>query len=368
MNGPRPAIQQTTCQLFLALGIGLTGLACDVEPGILVDPGSDTCGGCHPGQHAAWAVSGHAASMVSPVFLAMLPHVEASWGADARDTCVGCHQPDHGPDHAIGCVSCHAAVGNREERDGLLLVDLGLPVAGPFSDPVPTAAHGSRQSDLVASPSLCGTCHEVSGPRHFVEQTLTEYRASPAAAAGETCATCHFPRTDVGAAALGGPTDRPLADHRAVGFAPVRLASALTLELSGASDGRSFDVRLTNTGAGHHVPTGVSFLRDIYVDVILTDATGAEHLTPRAIDLRSHLTRDGYEVALATDADQIVSHALAPEEAAEAHIGAPAALVSPIRAEAVLRAREIRKDALLALDLGEMLDAFPVQDVVRVAR
>ena len=83
---------------------------------------ADACGTCHETQHAAWSTSAHATSGTSPVFVAMLPEVERAWGSTARERCVDCHAPAHGGDDGIGCVSCHAAVGNTAERDGLLRI------------------------------------------------------------------------------------------------------------------------------------------------------------------------------------------------------------------------------------------------------
>lgn len=74
---------------------------------------------------------------------------------------------------------------------------------------------------LLRSASLCGTCHEVTGPGVFQEPTTTEFRA--ASQDDAACASCHFE----GHAFRGLP----------------RLAEALRLEVS-----RAGDVTLTNGG------------------------------------------------------------------------------------------------------------------------
>src|SRR5204862_829043 len=106
------------------------------------------------------------------------------------------HTPEHSPDAGIGCVSCHAAIGNHATRDGMLAVDLDVPLSGPFADAEPTEAHGSRSDGFLISPDLCGTCHELTGPNLVNEPTLTEFQASPQASAGLTCIDCHMPRTE----------------------------------------------------------------------------------------------------------------------------------------------------------------------------
>jgi len=318
------------------------------------------CASCHADHYAEWHRSPHAQSNQSEVFRAMLPRVEEAWGAAARQGCIDCHAPQHSPDEGITCVSCHAAVGNRGEHSGRLVVDLETPLSGPLDDPLPTDAHGSRPGAFLASPSLCGTCHEVRGPGLFVEPTLTEYRESGLEEIGTGCIDCHMPRLEDAPLVEGGPV-RPRRSHRFVAFEAPQLDEALALWVRGGPMGP--EVVLENAGAGHHVPTGISFLRDIWVDVRVTDATGATVDRPRVIELGARSMRGDDAVVLPTDADRIEHRSLALGDHVAAPLDLPPDLVPPLELELSLRARRVRREILEALGI-----AHPVDDAIEVER
>lgn len=323
--------------------------ACAADGGALPQGAAAAdCASCHADQHAEWSGSAHARSGRSELFVALLPRVEEAWGAAARDACVRCHEPGHGPDPGVTCVSCHAAVGNTGEHSGRLVVDLAEPLAGPLADPLPTDAHGSRPGRFLDSPSLCGTCHEVRGPALFVEPTLTEYRRTGLADIGTGCVDCHMPRLDDAPLVPGGPP-RPRRSHRFVAFDRPQLDEALTLWVEDA--GGAPEVVLENAGAGHAVPTGISFLRDLWVDVRVVDAAGTVVHRPRALELGSLPMRGEERVALPTDADRIEPRSLAFGERVRARLELPAGLTPPLEVEAVLRARRVRAEILEELDV-----------------
>jgi hypothetical protein len=345
---------------------------CGGSPDAALPYGSraEDCGSCHADHFAEWSQSSHARSADSPVRAALMPHVERAWGSFARSRCDGCHAPGHGGDAGIGCTTCHAAIGNHAERDGELAVDLEEPIAGPLADPAPTPAHATRPGEFLASPSLCGTCHEVTGPGLFVEPTLTEWRASPQAAIGQTCLDCHMPTTADRPLTTEGTRARPSRSHRFVGFDPIwdappeeaavaaeetraLLAAALSLEAARVDGG--VEVVVTNVGAGHGVPTGATFLRDLWVDLEMEGVVVAS----RVVVIGDQPMRDGVPVALPTEADSIEHHALAP--GAEAR-----AIIEGAATEAVLRGSAVKREVLSALDLDELADRIPTHEIARV--
>ena len=98
-----------------ALVIGLlwiaSGCARERGEGLPFGASNGTCASCHA-QADDFEASAHASAASSPVFVAMLPRVEAAWGTVARDRCVGCHAPSHVPademtaaPEGIACVS-----------------------------------------------------------------------------------------------------------------------------------------------------------------------------------------------------------------------------------------------------------------------
>jgi hypothetical protein len=342
------------------IGFLLSLFACEAGSALPFGSTAADCAACHPEEADAWARSRHAQAAASPVFAAMLPEVEASWGSFARSTCETCHAPGFGVDDGIGCVACHAAVGNHGARDGRLAVDLDAPLSGPLGLAA-GAAHTSVPRGLLTDDTLCATCHTVTGPGLLAEDTEGEIRISPEADA--TCVGCHAPAVDDGPLTPGTPA-RPRHDHRYVGVDPpweldptdaeaaaaseALLARALTMRVD-AAVGRTLVV--TNTGAGHRVPTGVSFLRDVWVDV---DDGAAETTVLRLGDQPTH---GGVPVPLLVDADAVQRGSLASGESATAALPAAGPLVLH------LRARALRLDVLTALGLDDLAALQPVHEL-----
>lgn len=345
MSGASPRALAVTLVACGAAGLSsCDGRWAEPSPGraAAYDPAPATCGECHPRHLAEWSTSGHARSAVTPAFQAFLPEVEAGWGAEARAACEGCHAGAAGvePTPQIGCVTCHAATGNRGTRDGRLTVRAGAPLAGPGR--ALDAPHPTRDGAFLRAPDLCGTCHEVTGPNLFIEPTLTEFRASPAAAAGLTCQSCHAPKV------AGGHTD-----HRFRGFgADELLASALRLELTPLPAGGA-RVTLTNVGAGHAVPTGARLMRALWVEVDAHDGAPPQRVITLGADLRD---ADGAPVALPTDATSATVTALDPGASLAADVARHQAAGAPLTATLYARALEGGMAAALGLE-----DAVPAR-------
>lgn len=353
----------------LVLAVLALGCAEPTSAPLPLGESSASCGGCHEDHYDEHASSAHGTSSSSPVLEAMLPDVERAWGAFARERCEGCHAPAHSEgDAGIGCVSCHAAVGNHAERDGMLAVDVSAPLAGPFGASR-TFAHASRTSDFLASPSLCGTCHEITGPVLVDEPTLSEYRASPQAAEGLTCADCHMPREEERALSNDSDRLRPVRSHRFVGFDPPwgapadraaraaeetreLLAMALALRIEPAEGG--VEIVVSNVGAGHAVPTGATFLRDLWVDVEIDG-----ELRSRVITLGDQPMSGDDRVALLTQADRVERGSLDPGAERRAFVAA----AGTSRVTATLYGRAVRDGVLDALDLRARASEIPTHAI-----
>ncbi len=325
-------------------------------------PEAESCGTCHEEEYAAWATSPHATSGTSPVFEALLVEVEGAWGVSARDACIDCHQPSHGgPDGemGIGCVSCHAATGNTGERDGRLRVDWGLPLIGPTGEGS-NGAHEIRTTGFLTSASLCGTCHEVTGPRLLDEPTLTEHLTSDFAEADISCATCHMPEGEHRFVGLDPPWGASEEEaQRAANDARELFRDAVTLEVERVGDDAIITV--TNVGAGHSVPTGAAFLRDVWVDVSSHGPDGESDGNPRRVlSFGAEMTLNGAPVALITDADEVVSRSLSAGDSRQARVAIPEGATS---ITATLRLRAVRWDTLDALGLDARRDEVPTIDV-----
>jgi hypothetical protein len=244
----------------------LAGLLASCAPleGASVAEVEDRCGSCHVEQAEAHASSKHARADRSETFTALRERADTPF-------CDACHKP-------IGCIDCHAAVGNESVKNGLMIVDRDGPVRGPEGVPAP---HATERSEYLLSADLCGTCHEVAGPAGFSESPYTHWRASPAAERNRTCRDCH-------------------ATHRR----EARLGEAIALRIAGDR------VVLDHSQGGHHFPDGASFLSD--VAVVARDADGVE--TAR-VELGAELFSNGGPVVLPTDADEVVLRAIPAGEA-----------------------------------------------------
>ncbi|MEZ4234999.1 MAG: di-heme oxidoredictase family protein [Myxococcota bacterium] len=277
-----------------------------------------SCVGCHPDHVAQWETSMHAYAMRDPLFRALTEQRQVDLDGREDQFCTQCHSAigtrggeigrgfsfdDLSPlvQEGVTCAACHQAVDVVRDYNSGLVLDARAPIQGPFDDPVPTGSggHASGGSALFADPLLCGGCHDVIETSGLdLERPYREWTQSPSAAAGQTCQDCHMPSRRA-PAALGGP-ERTVHDHRWVGVdvpltdgfldpaadADLRgavrdlLADAATLRLEAPGAvvrGGPFDVTVTvhNAIAGHALPTGSTFIRQLWLDVVATDATGA---------------------------------------------------------------------------------------------
>ena len=223
-------------------------------------PSAKKCAECHPQHYREWSVSPHAYAQMSPVFNTMQNAVKILTNGTNGDFCIRCHTPvgmdrnepttmtnmDRHPAsrEGITCIACHRVnkvYGKGAGRRKLVPGDITQPLFGPtgssvlrdiVSDP---EKYGMVRTELddnfrsrelhgklerffeMASPSFCGSCHDVFGPNGFrLEDLFSEYKASPAAREGITCQDCHMGKVpgepggyDIGPIARVGNADTP---------------------------------------------------------------------------------------------------------------------------------------------------------------
>lgn len=357
----------------------LVGCRAPISEALPLGADNETCASCHVEQGAQFAGSAHGSSAQSPVFLALLPHVEGAWGGLARSRCTQCHAPSHVPPaeaeapHAgLQCVSCHAAIGNRGTRDGRLVIDLNAPLDGPFGDGQ-SSAHASQSRGFLSDAQLCLTCHEVTGPQLFVESSAAEFEQAVARVDAPQCITCHMPSLEPGSIAQGSDRVRPRRSHAFIGPTPPAETDADSLAeyadslrslfgqervlLELVREGDALAVSLTNARLGHDLPTGSAFLRQLRVDVHFE--VGAEVVeVPRVIELGDQPFQGETARALPTDANRIVHVRIAPGESEHARVVIPPGAT---RATASLSLRAYRDTVLDAL-----LDALGEEERARL--
>jgi nitrate/TMAO reductase-like tetraheme cytochrome c subunit len=263
---------------------------------------------CHSTFIQEWKQSMHAQALKDPVYKVKLAEAKAAGGAPLAAWCLKCHgpvgtmtgllgnltDPNSAAAEGIPCSFCHQVVGagNPTNNVSLLLDPSGtyraqLTTATPPHKWAPSAFHNTAE--------ICGSCHNVAHPANGlpVEATYTEWQASPQAKAGITCQDCHMSATpgqigpSIGWAAGGGPR-RPVFQMNFMGanvaqgnpvLAEQMLQNAATIEmvapevLNGATS-TSVTVNITNVNAGHNLPTGLTEVRDMWLEVTFADFDG----------------------------------------------------------------------------------------------
>lgn len=256
---------------------------------------------------------------------------------------------------AVSCIVCHGSDTRDGQASGYFHVDIpggAQPVIyGPFwgydqkgrpNDPslvLMKSPHESRHRAFITEGRFCGTCHDVLAPDGArLEEAYSEWKNSPYARRGVTCQDCHMsPTPGVATPLEKGPIvdtdifpnapDRLRSDHSftgpdysmIAGFAKADLgldseqfkkhtemllkqreylfqhaAKIRVMNPSTAHAGETIpvSVAVTNTGTGHNLPTGFAAERQVWLEVIVTDAKGHRVFVSgnfdRFGDLRDH--------------------------------------------------------------------------------
>ena len=250
---------------------------------------AEACGVCHREIYDEWKTSIHAQAFVDPFF-------QAYWRKDKHIwVCLNCHtplqnqqpevitglqggrvnrpvshpNPDFDPSlqrEGVTCAACHV-------RDGVIL--------GPFGDSV--APHPTRYDPRFRSTDICYTCHAVPSDRFQFYNggpcaTFMEFEAGPYKAKGYICQTWHMPEVERQMA-----TDGPIRKGRRHlwrgGHDPEQVKRALTVGLTAdrgelrSGERTTWTLSLTNSGAGHMVPTGDPD-RYLLAEIEVRDAQG----------------------------------------------------------------------------------------------
>lgn len=300
------------------------------DPDAFYEPGD--CGLCHVRQYEDWKGSLHNRSHHDGIYLAFATRARKEGGDAMYRFCSGCHAPlavttgeipggeaTFLTDDGVSCDACHTAKLVREKHHGgganaSIVIDDGETRYGPLADPAPNQAHESAYSAVHDRAEFCSACHTLTHPHNglVIENTYQEWKESPYAKAGIQCQDCHMrtveqalevARTmkplDVPGKTFEDGGERPnVHSHLFVGAnvnakltgasgahaaaAERRLKSAATIAVTIEED--AIEVAVTNVAAGHAIPTSITELRQVWIDVKVTDAAGKEIFRSGAID------------------------------------------------------------------------------------
>lgn len=156
-------------------------------------------------------------------------------------------QAEYREDPSEGCVDCHADAARRpgqSRRDGVSCSGCHAPRTKPEATSLPEGVAmcaRCHQFDFAALGTSGWSAYDRTDP---VQETVSEWTRSRAAADGRTCASCHMPE---GKHAVLGTRD-PDFVRRALRVSAHRTATFLVIVLQAAD-------------VGHSMPTGDMFRR-----------------------------------------------------------------------------------------------------------
>lgn len=224
----------------------------------------------------------------------------------------------------VSCDVCHTISGSNiaktdvlEHGNGSFVMDPGAVKRATLKDPDPVSPfHATEYSEHHTSSAFCGNCHNIFHPgNNFpIERTYDEWKYSPYAQNDVQCMDCHMVPVATairvademkpakmlenaqigGFAGLGGPLRKVVHDHGFVGGNAVitsllngegadskhtkesvrRLQSAASLNVSimpQADALHKLVVRVNNDRAGHNLPTSLTIVRQIWLEIVVTD-------------------------------------------------------------------------------------------------
>ncbi len=280
-----------------------------------------SCARCHGSYTKAWKASVHSKATARPLFQAILKQGMEQSPEVVKDMCVMCHAPGaalnkvtdpKSTDYTMGvqCSICHQieSVGMPMGNGSYQVCADGL-ARGLLL--YPRAPHRVKYSALHDEAKLCGSCHQLKNMAGACLQgTGAEWAGSMAGKQGMSCQRCHM-RTYVGSAARRAPRRDDLHKHGWPGSTVRAMRQkALKLELKATKEGTQVraEVKVTNVGAAHSVPSGMG-PRYVALQVAVLDAQGQELKSDERRYGRKLMTADG-KMAMPWNATKSVSNAI----------------------------------------------------------
>lgn len=376
----------------------------------------DDCGMCHESHYKQWLGSAHSAAHNDTLYLAFAEMARKEGGDALYVFCSSCHAPGavatgNIPKHTDGkeavlvksgvsCDVCHRvrkieAVHNGAGANASITLDASDVRFGPFDQAESNDVHVSEYAPVQKTATFCSACHTLVHPMNglVIENTYEEWRNGPYAKAGVQCQDCHMrsvpdaldvarglkPVRRPGKAVSGGLERTDVHEHLFVGgnamgppigmgeahakVAVDRLKNAVTLAVSAARAGTNLAVSVvvSNAAAGHAIPSSITELRQVWLDVRVTDESGREVFRSGAIDPSGKVDQGAvmYHTVLADDAGKptyipwrartiIVEKLIPPKSSVTERYLASLknAASSPLRVHVMLRYRTAPQDVV----------------------
>ena len=224
--------------LFLLLELFSQGRAPIDSSRVGVTNSAQQCKGCHQDEYKEWRSSRHSMAWTNDFF-------QLDYQKNKRQWCRNCHIPLKAQQQddevalrlrkeGINCITCHV-------RGDIFLAKVKRA----------KSPHNTQASADFGDDSFCAGCHQFNFPvfgqhgelasytNEPMQNTVEQFRQGPFAKS-HTCRDCH----------TNTPGKHAYAGSHDLGM----LQQALTFDI--CRSGNQVTTTLTNTGAGHNVPTG----------------------------------------------------------------------------------------------------------------
>ncbi len=202
--------------------------------------------------------------------------------------------------NGVNCMFCHQVTGTTKP---IANVSQTIKPDGTRRAQIkdPQAPHPAAYSEFHQTSAFCGACHNVRHPVNgmHLEATYAEWLKSPYAKQGVQCQDCHMSQQPgaigpySGEACGGGPTRTNIYQMSFVGAnvaqgppvaskAMLQRAASLKLEAPKIATGSQVvTVTITNENAGHYLPTGLTEVRQMWLQVTAEGPDGKKTVGTR---------------------------------------------------------------------------------------
>ena len=276
---------------------------------------AETCRPCHTEIYQQWRSSYHSQSATDPVFWQLFGQAIRDTDSRASALCLACHAPvatvgrevaSFGPvssglelspvgREGVTCDFCQTISGQENLGYNISVGAYRLPRKGETAVKYGShrdalaSAHPTQPSGFLRSSEFCGICHKFTHPLPGLdlENTYTEWYYSPYRSQGRRCQDCHMPAYS-GTSATDSPERPDISAHVFQGGHTEMLKKAAVVSLwtrTSEKSGRKnirVDALVTNAGSGHLIPTGIPGIRQLWLDLTVKTAEGAEVFTGRS--------------------------------------------------------------------------------------
>jgi hypothetical protein len=363
----------------------------------------DICGGCHAEIFAQWKGSMHSHAFHDPIF-------QALWKIGSQETkgftdklCAGCHtgigtvseeiilqdgefQVSTIAKRGVQCDLCHTVIKStfletptHEPQNASIVLAPGEIKRGPYQDSV-SPFHKTAYSELHTKSEFCANCHNVFHPvtNFHIERTYDEWKFSVYAQNGIQCQDCHMmplqqsietartlkKQNNPGKACSDSPQHAEIARERLKSAAELALTLPAAVEPGAIA---TVSVKVINVGAGHNLPTSLTEVRQMWLELKVTDTTGTTLYHSGTVDDKGTIDPEA-KLFHAKAVDEQGKHTYKPWEinaiTTRYTFLVPKTVNGPLSVKATLRYRSYPQ-SLANLLLGKDAITLPIVDMVQ---